>query len=262
MRHSPRTEFALLAQRPEEMLDLEALCLSIARIARPHLDTGQVSQTLDALAASVAEQVDPSAPPDRLASALARSLGGTLGLCGEEQDFEKLDASMLDQVVELRRGLPILLGVVWILLGKRLSLPILGVNYPGHFLVCLERPGARIYLDPFSGGQALDARLLLRGGDRSSLLPVGPRPILHRILANIRNWATPRQQWGVALEAVERMQLLSGEEPTLVRDRGLICMQLQKMGDARRDLERYLLLLPDAMDRSEVEQLLATLRAR
>lgn len=262
MRLSPRTEFALAARRPDDALDLEELCLSIARLRLRDLDFQAVSARLDAMAEQVADRLVPGSPPDRLANAIAQAFGGELGLRGASEDYQRLDSSMLDRVVETRRGLPILLSVVWILLGKRLGLPLRGVGYPRHFIACLDLPSARIYLDPFQGGVRLDPRDLLEGagGQRALLAPIGVRPLVTRVLGNIKNLAIDQTDWTLALEVVERMQVLAGDDPLQTRDRGLLCMHLGRQGEARRDLERYLAQVPDALDRSDVEQVLLALR--
>jgi regulator of sirC expression with transglutaminase-like and TPR domain len=264
MRHSPRTEFALAARRPDETLDLEELCLSIARIRVPDLDTATVTRDLDTLAAEVADTVPPSAPPDRLALLLGSALGGRLGFRGTPEAYGRLESSMLDQVVERRNGLPILLSTVWILIGKRLHIPIVGVGYPRHFLVCLNLPAARIYLDPFGGGRILEAGTLLEeaGGNRGVLAPVGTRPLVTRILGNIKNLAVGRSEWALGLEAVERMQVLAGDDPEQTRDRGLLCMHLGRREEALQELKRYIQKVPDAPDRTEVEQVMHALQGR
>lgn len=258
---SPITEFALLARRPDEALDLESLALAVARMGRPTLDVAAVAAGLDALAASVADAVDPAAPPDRLAAALTAQIGGTLGFQGDPAVYATADGSFLDQVIERRRGLPILLAVVWILLGRRLGVPVAGVNFPGHFLACIDAPGARVYVDPYQGGQPVEVRsLLLRLGSgqdaRAALAPAEVRPIVARILLNLKNLWIDQDQHELALGAVDRILLVAGERPSEVRDRGLLCLHLDRAGEGLRDLRRYLAVRPDAPDRDAIEQLI------
>jgi regulator of sirC expression with transglutaminase-like and TPR domain len=59
---------------------------------------------------------------------------------------------MLDLVLERRRGLPILLSVVWVEVGRRLGLPIHGVGLPGHYVAGWFGDGGPILVDPFRGG--------------------------------------------------------------------------------------------------------------
>lgn len=262
---SPLTEFALLARAHDDVLDLERLAVAIARMGTPALDGAAVSRTLDDLASLVADDVPRSASPDRTATALRDAIAGRLGFRGDPTADRSAEDSYLDVVLAHRRGLPILLSVVWILLGQRLGVPIAGVNYPGHFLVCLDAPGARVFLDPFHAGAAREGSELLarvggRPADRKLLEPCGTRPIVARMLANLKNLWVDQQDYGNALGAIDRILLVSGEVPSELRDRGLVCLHLHRPAEARRDFERYLKIRPEADDRPVVEALLTRIR--
>ncbi len=264
MKHSPVTEFALLARAPDEALDLERLVVSVARIGTPTLDSAAVAATLDRLAEQIADDVRPSDPPDRLAEALARAIGGTLAFRGSADTFGGPEGSYLDRVLERRTGLPILLAIVWMLLGRRLGVPIVGIGYPGHFLACLDLPGARIYVDPFAGGEPREAADLLArlpgGGGRGVLDPSPTRAIVLRVLTNLKHLWIGAADLDRALGAVDRILLLAGESPAELRDRGLLALKLERVAEARRDLERYLVIAAGASDRGDVQKVLARLR--
>lgn len=258
---SPLTEFALLARMPDDALDLERLAVAIARMGDPGVDAAAVARTLDDLAARIDDAVDRGAP-DRLAASLARAIVGTLGFQGSQDVFGDADASFLDRVLERRTGLPILLAVVWILLGKRLGVPIAGVNFPGHFLACVDAPGARIYVDPFRGGATVDVRTLLeRLGPshdaRAALEPAGTRAVVVRMLVNLKHLWVDRRELERALGAVDRILLVGGELPPHLRDRGLLSLRLERTAEGVRDLRRYLALAPGAPDRDAIEGILA-----
>lgn len=258
---SPITEFALLARAHDEVLDLEALTVGVARMGRPELDAMAVKRSLDGLAETVGEHADRSLPPDRLAARLSLAIGTELDFRGDPGAPVGPDASYIDQALQTRRGLPITLAAVWMLIGARLGIPIGGISYPGHFLVCLDAPGARIFLDPYHGGNPRDgASLLARLGgqpaDRKILEPCGVRPMVTRMLANLKNLWVDRGEYASALGAVDRMLLVGGEIPGELRDRGLICLHLDRPGEAARDFQRYLTLRPQAEDRPVIEALL------
>ncbi len=266
MKLSGAVRFALAARAPDEVLDLEELTLGVAAIGKPDLDFGAVSAALDRLAEEVQDDITPSAPPDRLAAQLAAALGGRLGFRGHPGVFSNPGASYLDEVIETRSGLPILLSVLWILLGRRLGVQVEGVGFPGHFLACIVKPGACVYVDPFHGGQVREARDLmdrLPGGPpeavdaaRRFLQPVGIRPIVARMLTNLKNLWIDRDDHVQALAAVDRILLIAGEQPTEIRDRALLLLHLARPQEAARDLRRYLVIEPGAVDRDVVEQLI------
>ncbi|MCB9714738.1 MAG: hypothetical protein H6712_12805 [Myxococcales bacterium] len=131
-------------------------------------------------------------------SPAARAIVGLLaeqGFLGDSETYEDPANSLLDRVLERRRGLPITLSLLVIHLGQHARVPLQGIGFPGHFLVGMgldqEDP---LVFDPFRGGQELDgqdlADLLLRAtgrpGDwRSFLRPAPPRRILERMLRNL-----------------------------------------------------------------------------
>jgi regulator of sirC expression with transglutaminase-like and TPR domain len=264
VRHSPITEFALLARLPDDALDLERLVLSVARLGTPTLDTEAVRRDLDRLADRVADDVSPSAPPDRLAAALARTIGGTLGFRGDPEAFGTPEASYLDHVLARRTGLPILLAIVWMRIGARVGVPISGIGYPGHFLARLELPGAPLYVDPFSGGAPVEASDLLArlppSAPRALLDPSPTRAIVTRVLTNLKHLHIDRGDNDAGLAVVDRLLLLGGEVPAELRDRGLLLLRLARNAEGARDLERYISLAPEAADRSAVEAVLARAR--
>jgi regulator of sirC expression with transglutaminase-like and TPR domain len=63
---------------------------------------------------------------------------------------------MLDVVLSRRRGLPILLSVVYIEVARRAGIPLAGVGLPGHFVVAHFGSAPPVLLDPFSGGVRID----------------------------------------------------------------------------------------------------------
>jgi len=80
-----------------------------------------------------------------------------------------LENSMLDRVLARRRGLPILLSVVYIETARRAGIPLAGVGLPGHYLVGHFGADPPLLLDPFSGG--LPATELASDVPRSAVRP-------------------------------------------------------------------------------------------
>jgi regulator of sirC expression with transglutaminase-like and TPR domain len=170
---------------PEEAIPLDEAALLIAAQADRALDVPAQLARLDHLAA----QIGP-ADTERV----CQFVFGTLGVRGDEQNYDDPRNSYLDQVLDRALGIPISLSVLLIEIGRRCRVPLEGVGMPGHFLV---RDPARpdLLIDAFSGGRRLDrvdcARLLqtvagteveLQAGH---LAPVGARAILLRMLANL-----------------------------------------------------------------------------
>ncbi len=120
-----------------------------------------------------------------------------LGLGGDPSDYASPAASLLPDVVRRRRGLPILLAVVAVEVGRRAGADLHVVGMPGHVLVSDGALPPTHLADPFHRRPHLgpaDARALyeqIHGPavpwDDRHLRPIGPRAVVARILANLAN---------------------------------------------------------------------------
>ncbi|MBI4547404.1 MAG: hypothetical protein HY707_05465 [Ignavibacteriae bacterium] len=75
-------------------------------------------------------------------------------------DYFNPQNSNLIYVIENKRGIPISLASVYILVGYRLGLKIEGCNFPGHFLAIVYTGEKKIIVDCFSGGRFIDEETL------------------------------------------------------------------------------------------------------
>jgi regulator of sirC expression with transglutaminase-like and TPR domain len=94
--------------------------------------------------------------------------------------------------MDRRVGIPISLSVVYLLVGRRLNLPLFGIGMPGHFLVKYESERYKIFIDCFNGGALLTekncARFLTEAGygfDDRFLQKSSVRTILSRMIKNL-----------------------------------------------------------------------------
>jgi regulator of sirC expression with transglutaminase-like and TPR domain len=180
----------------DERPDLAGLCLLIGARADPALDGAAADAAqieLDRLAGLLPHGL---CTPRDWAAALHRVLGAGHGFHGTPGDYQRLSSSLLQEVLRRRRGLPILLSVVWIEVARRAGAPVYGVALPGHFVVGIGDPeGEHVLVDPFDGGRLMsgaDARLLAEGAE--GFTPADPLDVVQRILTNIRVWAAPRPE--------------------------------------------------------------------
>ncbi|WP_189784634.1 transglutaminase-like domain-containing protein [Streptomyces capitiformicae] len=195
--------------------DLATLCLLVGAAGDGALDEAGIDAAqieLDRLAGQL-----PFRPggPRAWADALNELLGERCGFHGSAADYQRLESSLLHQVLVRRRGLPILLSVVWIEVARRAGAPVYGVALPGHFVVGFGPPeelSGQVLADPFDGGRVLsgsDAEMLVAGAtggplDPSMLSPADPLDVVVRILNNVRAWAAARpERSDVALWALE-----------------------------------------------------------
>jgi len=65
------------------------------------------------------------------------------------------------RVINTREGNPTSLGILYILLGRRLGAQVEGCNYPGHFLTRIQSEGTSYLVDCFHGGRRFAIESLL-----------------------------------------------------------------------------------------------------
>jgi regulator of sirC expression with transglutaminase-like and TPR domain len=180
--------------------DLEEGALAIARLEDPDVDVAPPRARLDELgrfASAMLEGLPPGAAARERLLVLARLLGEREGFEGDRSDETVHLASSLPLVLERRKGLPIALSVVYLLVAKRAGIELAGVGAPLHFLVGGPAGGQTLYLDPFARGKSLEpaeAALFLRSMGvvfrPEHLAPVGARAIVARMARNLVSfWA-------------------------------------------------------------------------
>lgn len=111
---------------------------------------------------------------------------------GAENNYYHPDHSNLVYVIEQKRGLPISLACVYILVGNRLGLNIEGCNFPGHFLAKAITSEETFYVDCFNQGQILDEENFIALDEQSAeilkeilLVPADAQTIVRRVLSNL-----------------------------------------------------------------------------
>jgi regulator of sirC expression with transglutaminase-like and TPR domain len=198
--------FAELAADPDPSLD--ELALALAAEFRP-VDAPAALELLDALGADVRQAVEETAGvPAAQAAACADVLGGEHGFAGDRKRYDDPANSMLDVVLSRRRGLPILLSVVYVEAARRAGVPLRGVGLPGHFVVGHFGTTPPLLLDPFARGAGLAAD----DADAASLRPWSAREVAMRMLNNLLASYERRGDLGAAIHAAElRLALPAGE---------------------------------------------------
>ena len=195
--------FAALAADPAARLD--ALALSLAAELRP-VDEERARASLDALGAEVREVAQATGGA---LAALRFVLGERHGFAGATEEYDHPDHSMLDLVLERRRGLPIALSVVYVETARRAGIALDGVGLSGHYVVGQFQPGSEpVLLDPFGGGRATVAP------NPAEVRPWRPHETALRMLNNLVASYTRRNDLGRAIRAAE-MRLELSLEPAL-----------------------------------------------
>ncbi|MFJ8644501.1 tetratricopeptide repeat protein [Streptomyces sp. NPDC093546] len=248
MQHTSEWRRRFAEEAREERPDLATLCLLVGAEADPELGEAGIDAAeieLDRLAGLVPYGLRE---PRAWAAALAELLGERCGFHGTPGDYERLESSLLPEVLRRRRGLPILLSVVWIEVARRAGAPVHGVALPGHFVVGFGGPDEQVLVDPFDRGRLLtgtDVEMLVAGATGESLRPSMLRPadpldVVLRILNNIRAWAAARPECShVALWAVELSLLLPAHPARLRYERAQLLIQRGDFVAGAAEMDAY-----------------------
>lgn len=276
----PHERFAEAARA--EKPDLALLCLLLGAVlgscpdpADPAevertVDEGQIE--LDRLTGLLPYATDRT--PEQWAQDLAELLGDRLGFGGTPNDYQRLGSSLLGEVLRRRRGLPILLSVVWLEVARRAGAPVQGVALPGHYVVGFSGPDGELVLaDPFASGRLLsetEAQLLVTGTtghplSEAMLRPAAPLETVLRVLNNIREWAARRpERTDIRLTALDLSLLLPHHPVRLRHERAKVLVERGEFAAGARELEAYAELIaaaePQAADAVHREARLARAR--
>jgi regulator of sirC expression with transglutaminase-like and TPR domain len=207
-------------------------------------------EKLDTWALHVRSRAPGDPPGD--AAALAEVLGGELGFRGDTSDYDSPINSHLHRVIERRRGLPILLSVVWIEVGTRAGLRVEGVGLPGHFVVRVGGPGG-VYADPFHGGRILgeaECRRIAREATGGAsfraawLAEATVLEILERVLRNLASSARARQDGAALYRAVSLLAVLQPDRAGVLLERAQVAHALGAFDLARAHATELLRRFP------------------
>ena len=270
-----RERFTQLVSGPEEALDLAEAALLIAQEEQPSLDVSTYLHRLDELAAAVRTRLSESPSPADIVLQLNIQLFREEGFRGNTSAYYDPANSFLNEVLDRKTGIPITLSVVYIEVGRRLGLPLVGVGFPGHFLVKYTGPNGDTVLDPFLGGIALDHQQLQHKlqtmyGEQNPLLgqipqllaPVSKKEILVRMLRNLKGVYLQKNDFPRALSVIERILLIAPDLAMEIRDRGAVHQRLGHLQAALQDFQRYLTLAPRADDAEAIRVMVQRMTAQ
>jgi regulator of sirC expression with transglutaminase-like and TPR domain len=263
----PRFYFEQVLQQPQ--IQLATAALYIAQSVYETVDVSAYLQQLDQMAATVAERLPAERYPLKIIQTINHYLYEEQGFTGNLDAYYDPDNSFLNRVLERRTGIPISLALVYLEIAQRLDFPMVGIGFPGHFLIRPDLPEIEIHLDPFNRGEILfpedcQERLQQMYGETMVLQPKFLRPVtplqfLARMLGNLKQIYLQQQDWDNALNIVEHLLIVAPQDPDQLRDRALLHYQLQDWPAAKQDLYAYLNQQPTPPDAQELQALLLQL---
>lgn len=114
----------------------------VARYRYPHLTRDEILIEIENIRTDVWMLLDESATALDQVRAINHVFYEKYGYRGDDQNYHLPENSYLNEVIRQRKGNPISLATLYLLVAQRLGLPIFGVNLPKHFvLVFVEDAG-------------------------------------------------------------------------------------------------------------------------
>ncbi len=260
----PRHQFFLTLQ--QSPLDLVGAALYIAQEEYPDMVVADYVQAFAQMGTSLKKRLPSERYPLRFIRTINDYLYGELGFVGNTHNYYDPDNSFLNRVLERRTGIPITLALVYLEVARQVGFPLIGIGFPGHFLIRPDLPEIEFYVDAFTGGEILfpqdcQARLTEIYQQDVPLRPeffqpVTPEQFLVRMLRNLKQIYVEQQDIRRCLAAVERILLLNPQAPDELRDRGILYVRLERWSEAKRDLLDYLNTRPSLQHQAWVQNIL------
>ncbi len=144
--------------------DLLSGMLALAKYQYPDIDTQEIRKNVDKLEKDIWLEFHDGLTALEKLKVFNHILFDVHGFEGNTKHYHAPDNSFINRVLESKKGNPISLAVIYLILAERLRLPVFGVNLPRHFILAWgdmmnlpaspEAQEAKIlfYINPFSGG--------------------------------------------------------------------------------------------------------------
>jgi regulator of sirC expression with transglutaminase-like and TPR domain len=253
-----KTLFGEMVSRRDEEVELAEAALLFAKEEYPDLDIEKYLTKLDLMAKEIKCRVKRNNDPHLMISEMNKYLFVDEGFKGNEDHYYDPKNSFLNDVLDRKTGIPISLSVLYIEIANRLSLPMVGVGFPGHFIVKYSGLGKEILIDPFNKGIILLEKECKQIIDRiyggtiqlqtEFLEAVTKKQILIRMLNNLKGIYLNSKSNLKALSIVDLLLLINPVAMTEIRDRGILYYNLECFAQALSDLETYIRGAPQAQD--------------
>jgi len=145
--------------------DLLAGALLIARYQYPDLDEDQVRTKLNQLRKDIWLELNEQMTPQEQVLVINKVLFDTENFTGNTANFHAPQNSFINTVLESKKGNPLLLSIIYVILARQLDIPVFGVNLPEHFILAYQdvrgnsqieytypEAGILFYINAFSKG--------------------------------------------------------------------------------------------------------------
>lgn len=181
--------------------ELETGSILLDRTLYPEVEASEICTFLDELARRASQLLVQPCSPFEQCRVLNRVLFHEQGFRGDMEDFYDPDNCFLHKVIQRRRGLPISLAIIYLLVAYRCGIELEPIGLPGRFMVGCFTAGEPFYIDVFEGGlfrTREDLEVMLERfqlpPEQNFMLPLPVGDVLLRCCRNLVNQFTRAEQ--------------------------------------------------------------------
>jgi len=146
-----------------EEKDLLEGMLALAKYQYPEIDDDEIQTQVNKLEKDIWLEFHDGLTALEKLKVFNHIMFDVYGFEGNKKNYHSPDNSFINRVLESKKGNPISLAILYLILSERLYLPVYGVNLPRHFILAwedvmditsIEGDDTKIlfYINPFSGG--------------------------------------------------------------------------------------------------------------
>lgn len=139
--------------------------LLVCKYQFPDLDEQEVKDRIERIRKDIWLELNEELTALETVRVINQILFNTHGFIGNKEDYHAPQNSFINKVLERKKGNPLSLSLLYIILSESLDLPIYGVNLPDHFVLAYkdkygvldpagisEHHNVLFYINPFSKG--------------------------------------------------------------------------------------------------------------
>ncbi len=187
--------------------DLLTGAIIIARYQYPNLVEEEIHQKIQAIRKDIWLEISDDQTAYEKVRIFNKVFFGKYGFSGNSKDYHSPLNSCINTVIQMRKGNPLSLCVLYSVIARSLDMPVYGVNLPNHFILTYldedkmisfidpeNKYGNLFYINAFSKGGIFDAeeiRAFLKGLKKPELReyfePCSNSAIIKRMLTNLIN---------------------------------------------------------------------------
>jgi len=172
--------------------------LLLSRYQYPDLDLESIALQIEQIVKEIWMELNENLTPLEKTSLINHILFEVHGYKGNVRNFHSPQNSFINDVLNNKKGSPISISLLYLIIAQKCELPIKGVNLPKHFVIAYTNQElyggdpVKFYINPFSQGSILSRQDLERFLKKEKIelktkffSPCGNRAIIRRLLTNL-----------------------------------------------------------------------------